>query len=201
MKKASILLLLIFLSNNISYCQLLNDSSLSVDDFETALINPDNLRRVLIQNNFDYTSGIVGNLNGSTIINPLVPDLEATKSEFYIEKSTQKTSSDFVSGFISQIRIYDWKPGHSPKPDVIRTIIIFLNEDFINTEEVIRFLEQIKNKYTKVESSKDREFYQGDHYDIFSNDYNSKIQVRSGTTWIDWMGFSNSYNISFDLLK
>ena len=202
MKKASIFLLFIFFSYNISFGQLLNDPYLSVEDFEIALTNPDHLRRILIKNNFDYSTGTTGKLNGAPIINPLVPDLEATNSEFWRKKSArQNTSSVFGSGIISRIGIYDWEPGHSPKPGVIRTIIVFLNEDYIDTYEVTCFFESIKSKYSKVQISTDHGFSQRYLCDIFSNDYNSKIQVRTGKTWIEPTWISTGYNISFDFCK
>jgi hypothetical protein len=187
---------------------LLNNPSISVDDFETALSNPDHLRQILSTHNFEFNQGIKGKLNPAQITNPLLPDLEIVKSEYWIIKSDHKNKL-LGSGTIRRLAIYDWKAGHGPQKDVFRTIEIFFNRDSIYAKNVNRFLERIKDRYVlKTKRFSNSDLFPGEPYYVLVNNQNPKIEIRKEKTLIDPSGTFYSYNsiypgyiISFDLLK
>jgi hypothetical protein len=111
MKKACILLLFICCSIT-SYGQLLTKPSLTVKDFEIALKNVDHLRKILKKHNFEHYNvgetkpGYINELNSShPIINPLLPDLRASRSEDWMLRNQQNQ-------LVFRVSIYEWEPNH-----------------------------------------------------------------------------------------
>lgn len=203
MKKAYIFLFFICLSSITTYCQLLTNPSLSVEDFEKALLNPDQLRQILSKHNFEFQEGIKGKLNRLQITNPLLPDLKAVKSEYWItESNSTDIVPEFGSGTIRRLGIYDWETGHSPQPDVVRTIIVFLNKDSIHTKDVSRFFERIIDMYSmETKNFSNSDLYPGEPYYVLKNNQDPKIEIRIEKTWIESSWIYYGYNVCFDLLK
>ena len=200
MKKTLVIVFLICLNSNISHSQLLTNPSVSVEDFEVALSNPKHLRKILVKHNFEYTPGIKGKLNPFPIKNPLVPDLEVVKSEYWGTNSKDEKGS----GNILRVGIYDWELGHSPQPEVFRTITVFLNEDSIFSDKVNMFFERIKKRYPERSKRyfQNSEFYRESEEPsyVFTND-NSGIEVRTEKSRVEPDGIYGGYFVSFDLLK
>lgn len=210
MKKACILLFFISLSSITTYGQVLTNPSLSVEDFEIALLNPDHLRQILSMHNFEFKEGIKGKLNPLQITNPLLPDLETIKSEYWITESNHtNTVLEFGLWTIRRLAIYDWKTGHGPQKDVFRTIEVILNEDTIHTKDVSRFFERINDRYSQeTKKFSNSDLYPGEPYYVLTNNQNPKIEIRKEKTLIDPSGGTYNYNaiypghiVSFDLLK
>ena len=184
MKKACILLFFISLSSITTYGQLLTNPSLLVEDFETALLNPDHLRQILSKHNFEFKEGIKGKLNRLQIANPLLPDLKAIKSEYWLTESNHTNIvPEFWLGTIRLLGIYDWETGHSPQPDVVRTIIVFLHKDSIHTKDMSRFFERIKDMYSpETKNFSNSDLYPGEPYYVLTNNQNPKIEIRMEKT-------------------
>lgn len=200
MKKIVIFLILSYLSTNIVFCQLLSKPSLTVEDFEKALTNDEHLKKILKKHNFEYSElgetkpGYINKLSSSyRIINPLVPDIRAYKSEDWILKN---------QGDIADIKInlFEWEPNHAPQPEVIKTIRVMILRNSIYAEKMDKFLEEIKNNYPNKSQRyfQNSELYKeyGEPLIVFTN--NSKIEVRTETADTSYGPF---YSVSFDLVK
>ena len=194
MKKILILLLLSYLNSNVGYCQLLSKPSLTVKDFEIALKNVDHLRKILKKHNFEYSNvgetkpGYKNELNSSyPIINPLLPDLRAFKSEDWILRNQ-------MNQLIFRVSIYEWEPNHAPQPEAIKTIKIMINSNSIYADKMDKFLEEIKNKYPDKSKRyfRNTDFYQqfGEPLIVFTND--SEIEVREESASVYKSFFYNS---------
>jgi hypothetical protein len=194
MNKILILSFLSCLNCNIVFCQLLNKPSLTVNDFEKALKNSDELSKILKKHDFIYSAEGATKFNApSSIIDPLIPDLRSLRSENW-ELENQRHQSIF------KVNIYEWDPNHAPQPEVIKTIRVMINRNSDYADKMNEFLENIKNKYPDKSRRyfRNSELYQqyGQSHNVFTND--SKIEVR--TESID-TSYGPFYTVSFDLIK
>lgn len=194
MRRIFALLILICSINGTADCQLLSKPSLSVEDFETAFEKANHLKKILKKHHFEYFTGGAIKFNApGTITNPLMPDLQARHTENWVLRNEQ----DHI---VIKVNIYDWRPGHGPHPEVIRTIRLMISRNSNYSNEMDEFLESIKAKYP---NKSERYFGVDEQYlpyaqpmNVFSN--NSKIEVRTENAAISYDPF---YTVSFDLIK
>jgi hypothetical protein len=169
---------------------------LDVNDIEMALTNIDHLRAILKRHNFKCTESVLYPANG--IINPLFPDLVAKKSEIWMPRNDTNINGELI---IPTITINEWVQDHEPRPKVIKTIEITINQHITFADGTNKFLESIKNRFPNKNvwsynaSQKNKQYSQ--KYDVFTNK-NSKIQV---TTSLLRTYNSSFYVFRFDLLK
>lgn len=208
MKKFTAILVLLIFINLISYCQLLSNPFLNVEDIEIGLSNPDHLREILHDHEFIYEPGKGGNQNQpGSIRNPLVSNAEAIKTEYWRKGLNNKTvSSEYGSNIIRSLSINEWKTGHGPYPEAIRTITIMINEDSVYAKNVETFFQRIKDRYPiKTQrhignSELQREY--SDPINVLANS-SSKIEVRitSGQVGSSKDDVSDFFVVSFDLVR
>jgi len=194
MKKTLSLLILSYLVCYVANCQLLSGPSLAIEDFEIALTNPDHLWDKLKEHDFKNEKNGAHKFNApGTIINPLLPDLQVSKSEDWIPRN-QKDQA------IYKVSLYEWAPDHAPHPELIRTIHLMIYQNSTINDKIIDFLESVKNKYPIKNQRyfKNNELYrrEGKPLFVFTND--SKIEVRTETVETSYGSF---YTVDFDLIK
>lgn len=183
--------MLLYISN--SNCQLLTNPSLTVEDFENALTNSTQLRKILKKHDFQYSSYGAHRLSApATIVNPLIPDLRSLISQEWILKDRQ----DHI---LMKVDIYEWEPDHGPHPDVIKTISLRVSRNSDYTVGFEKFLETIMNRYP-VKKTRNRIMDQyvpyRENVTVYAN--NSEIEVQTDTLRTTYGQF---YEISFDLLR
>jgi hypothetical protein len=195
MKKIMFFLILGYLNNSICNCQLFDIPSLTIQDFELALTNPNNLRKTLSEHNFVYSATRLSNLNElGSISNTLYPDLRILKSESWELKNPLNQSIDIV------IYLLEWESSHAPHQNIIKSILILVKKDSKYPDQMRDFLEKIKIKYpnTSKRYFKNNELFKqfGEPLIVFTNE--SNIEVR---TELPDARYINFYTISFDLVK
>lgn len=194
MKKIVALLFLCSLNSTVGNCQLLSNPSLTVEDFEIALTNPDHMGKILKEHNFEYTAvGETRLIIPGTMPNPLIPDLRAFRSEDWKPENQ-------LDEAIVRISMYEWEPNYAPLPEVIKTISIIIRRNSVYADKTKEFLEKVKNKYPNkskryfLNSQQYRSY--GEYYSVFTND--SRIEVRTETVKPI---YSHFYILNFDLIK
>jgi hypothetical protein len=193
-EKILILLILSCLNSTIGNCQLLSKPSLTVEDFEIALTNANNLSKALSEHNFEYYTTGASKLNApGTMSNPLYPDLRILKSENWVPKDPQDQ-------YLFIVNMFEWEPNHAPQPEVIKTIRILVRRDSKYADQMKAFLEKIKIKYPNKSKRyfRNNELYQqsGEPLIVFTN--GSNIEVRTEAPDARYVHF---YTVSFDLVK
>jgi hypothetical protein len=194
MKKLVALLFLSCLTSTIGNCQLLSKPSLTVEDFEIALTNTAHLSKILKKHNFEYfTFGETKLITPGTMPNPLVPDLNAFRSEDWEPKNQRDQA-------IVKVSMYEWEPNFAPLPEVIKTIRVIIRRNSTYADQTNEFLEEIKNKYPEKSKRyfRNSELFKsyGESFNVFTND--SKIEVRTETVK---PLYSRFYIVNFDLVK
>ena len=184
-----------FLNVSIANCQLLCKPSLTVEDFEIALTNTGHLIKILSEHDFVFSATSESKLNSlGTITNPLYPDLRVLRSENWELKNSLDQSVDIV------IDILEWKPGHAPQPDIIKTIRILVKKGSKYADQMKIILEQVKIKYPNKckRYFENNEFFKqfGEPLTVFTN--GSNIEVRTEAPDSRYIHF---YTLSFDLIK
>lgn len=194
MKKILALLLLSYLNCTSGFCQLLSKPSMTVEDCEIALTNPDHLSKILKMHNFEYSTTGASKFNQpETMSNPLLIDLRILKSENWVLKNSQ-------GQFIFIVDLLDWEPNHAPGPDVVKTIRIMVNKDSMYADQMKVFIDTIRNKYP----NKSKRYFDNNEYlkqvgeplIVFTN--GSNIEVRTEVADPRYIHF---YTIGFDLIK
>ncbi len=207
MKKFTVILVLLISINTFSYCQLLSNPFLNVEDIEIALSNPDHLREILHDHEFIYESGKGGNQNQpGSIRNPLVSNAESIKTEYWRKALNNKTVSSDGSNIIRSLSINEWKTGHGPYPESIRTITIMINEDSVYAKNVEKFFQRIKDRYPikiqrHIGNSELQQEY-SEPMNVLAN-RSSKIEVRMtrGQVGSSKDDVSDFIVVSFDLVR
>ena len=194
MKKIMVLLYLCCLNSTIGNCQLLSNPSLTVEDFEIALKNPDHIRKILKEHNFEYTAvGETRLIAPGTMPNPLIPDLRAFRSEDWEPENLRDEA-------IVSVKMYEWEPDYAPLPEVTKTISVMIRRNSGYAGKTNEFLEKVKNKYpykTKRYFRNSQEYKSfGEYFNVFTND--SKIEVRTEKVKPIYSGF---YIVNFDLIR
>lgn len=194
MKKILALLILSYLNSTSGFCQLLSSPSVTVEDFEIALTNTDQLSKILKDHHFEYDTIGASNLNApGTMPNPIFPDLRILKSENWVLKDPQDPS-------VFIINMFEWEPSHAPHPDVIKTIRIMINKDSKYADQMKAFLEKIKIKYPNKSKRyfRNDEFFKqfGEPLIVLTN--GSNIEVRTEAPDARYFNF---YTVSLDLIK
>jgi len=194
MKKVLTLLLLCSFINLIGNCQILNNPSLTVDDFASALTNASQLRNILKKHNFECSVyGETSLVTPEIMQNQLTPDLYALRSEDWEPKNQHDHS-------IVKVSIYEWKADHAPLPEVMRTIRVIIRRNSSYSDQTREFFESIKDKYPVKGKGyfRNSELYKayGESYNVFTND--SKIEVRTET---EKPIYSRFYIVDFDLIR
>jgi hypothetical protein len=194
MKKTVALLFLGCLISTSGYCQLLSDPSLTAEDFETALTDTGHLRKILKKHNFEYSAtGEIRLMTPETMLNPLIPDLRAVRSEHWVPKN-------YGDQAIMEITMYEWEPNYAPHQGVTKTIRVMIRRDPEFTDKINEFYKEIGKKYPNKSQRyfRDSELYKsyGEPFNVFSND--SKIEVRTepGKSL-----YGLPYIINFDLVR
>lgn len=194
MKKILSLIFLSCLNITIGNCQLLSKPSLTVEDFEIALINADHIIKILKEHNFEYFATGASNLNQpGTMSNPLYTDLRILKSDNWVLKDPQNQS-------VFIINMFEWEPNHAPHPDIIKTIRILIRKDSKYADQMDAFLEKINKKYPNKSKRyfRNDEFYKqfGEPLIVFAN--GSNIEVR---TEVPDARYLNFFTVSLDLVR
>lgn len=207
MKKLYVFLVILLLNSLRGYGQLLSNPSLNVEDIEIALSNPKHLRDILHSHKFILEPGKTDKLNQpGSIRNPLVPDPEANKSEYWRIGLNSKKASENGSEIIRSISLYEWKSEHGPYPSAIKTITLCVNADPIYADKVEPFFQRIKDRYPIKNqryignSELQREY--SEPINVFANS-SSKIEIRMtrGQVGSSKDDVSDFYIVSFDLVR
>lgn len=147
MKKLFVILTISLFSCAAVYCQLLSHPDLSVADIELAISNPDHLKGILREHGFAYDPGI-GNTNPGYIKNPLMPDAETSRTEFWRPELNDSTwFLEIGSQIVRYVSFYDWKADKGPYPGVYQTIMFMINSDPKFAETVDTFFRTLKDQY------------------------------------------------------
>jgi len=207
MKKLYVILVILFLNSFSGYSQLLSNPFLKVEDIELALSNPKHLRDILLDHKFIFEPGQTGKLNQpASIRNPLVIDAEANKSEYWKIGLNSKKASENGSEIIRSVSLYEWKSGHGPHPNAIKTVTLWVNADPVYAEKVEPFFQRIKDRYP-IKNQRyigngelQREY--SEPINVFANS-SSNIEVRMirGQVGSSKDDVSDFYILSFDLVR
>jgi hypothetical protein len=161
------------------------------------------LRQILVDHEFVYEQGKTGKNQPGAISNPLFPNAESIKKEYWkTGLNNQTPSSENGSNIIRSVSLIEWKSGNGPHPDAIKTISIWINEDPIYAKKVETFLQRIKDCYPiKAQrypgnSKLQREY--SEPINVLANNV-SKSEVRISRGQVDEA--THYYIVSFDLVR
>lgn len=161
MKNPYVLFFLIFLTGNVSYCQLLDNPALTVKDFEEALSNPDHLRGLLLEHKFKYEKFE----NEECIASECWQSLLAAESI--------SSQEPLIVTPLIDICIYEFKPDRGPMPGIIKSVNIQIYKDPAVAEGLDMFVENIRSSYPE----KNVRGKEGSNPSLIYNKKGSEIEV------------------------
>jgi hypothetical protein len=139
MKNIFIVVFISILSCDNAFSQILPDSVLVLKDFETALTDPDYLRKILMEHDFNYEKFSIEDCILS----------ECWKSELQTE--TISKPGLIIKNPVINICIYAFKPNLGPRNGVISSIDIQIYKDPVVEEGLNKLIEVIGKSYPDKE--------------------------------------------------
>ncbi len=132
MKKLFVLFFALFMNLSESYCQLLSNPPLTIKDIEIALSNPDHLRGILLEHNYEYLK---------------FDNADCIRSESW--ESPELTENASMSSSIICFVIYEWKPNSGPRQGAIVSIDVQIVEDVSVMDKLNIFTESIRSNFNE----------------------------------------------------